>query len=236
MKTASKNALNDWRFAGCPVNGHLKEKLVKVRREYEKAIKAVNINCKTIKANRLRQSFQNRNSKKFWGIVNGDKIRLIGNEGAVNVHSFASFFKTYFVDSANNTIAVKNYLLTSCMKNDGVDVLFNAEEIGKALAELNSSVALDCENLNVFHLKYAHPAIFTALKLLYNKMTQCGVVPKKFGNSVITPVVKNASRSLSNVCNYKSVSIISIIAKIFESLLSLRFWHLFLSHVNKFGF
>ena len=32
-------------------------------------------------------------------------------------------------------------------------------------------------------------------------MTKCGVVPKKFGKSVITPVVKNTSRSLNNVCN-----------------------------------
>ena len=67
-------------------------------------------------------------------------------------------------------------------------------------------------------------------------MIQCGVVPKKFGKSVITPLVKNASHSLSDVCNYKPVSIISIIAKIFESLISLRFGHLFSLHANQFGF
>ena len=236
MKTASRNALNNWRISGCPVNGHLKEELVKVRREYKKAIKAAKINCKTIKANRLRQSLQNRNSKKFWGVVNGGKVRLLGSKGSVDVQSFASSFKNNFIDSADNTVAVKNYLLASCMKNDSVDILFNVEEIEKALAELNSSVALDCDNLNVFHLKYAHPAIFTALNRLFNKMTQCGVIPNKFGNSVITPVVKNASRSLSEVCNFRPVSIISIIAKIFESLISLRFGHLFSSHANQFGF
>ena len=98
------------------------------------------------------------------------------------------------------------------------------------------SVALDCDNLNVFYLKYAHPAIFTALNLLFNKMTQCGVITKKFGNGVKTPVVKNASHSLSDVCNFRPVSIISIIAQIFESLISLHFGHLFSSHANQFGF
>ena len=67
-------------------------------------------------------------------------------------------------------------------------------------------------------------------------MTQSGVVPKKFGNSVIAPVVKNASSSLIDVCNYRPVSIIYIIAKIFESLISLRFGYLFSSHTNQFGF
>ena len=37
LKTASKNVLNDWRVTGCPVNDYLKEKLVKVRREYKKS-------------------------------------------------------------------------------------------------------------------------------------------------------------------------------------------------------
>ena len=101
---------------------------------------------------------------------------------------------------------------------------------------MNSSVALDCDNLNVFYLKYAHLAIFTALNTLFHKMTQCGVIPNKFDNSVITPVLKNASRSLSDVCNFRPVSIISIIAKIFESLISLRFGHLFSYHANQFGF
>ena len=67
------------------------------------------------------QSLQNRNTKKIWGIVNGGKVRLTGSEGAVKVHSFASSFKTTFVDLADNTVAVKNYLLASCMKSDGDD-------------------------------------------------------------------------------------------------------------------
>ena len=59
---------------------------------------------------------------------------------------------------------------------------------------------------------------------------------KKFGNSVQTPVVKNASRSLSDVCKYRPVSIISIKAKKFKSLISLFYRHLFSPHVNQFGF
>ena len=40
----------------------------------------------------------------------------------------------------------------------GNDVLFDVEEIEKALAELNSSVALDCDILNVFYFKCSHPS------------------------------------------------------------------------------
>ena len=67
---------------------------------------------------------------------------------------------------------------------------------------LSRSVALDCDELSSYHLKYAHPAIFTALKLLFGSMIEFGVVPHNFGVSVITPVVKNTSSSLHDVNYY----------------------------------
>ena len=108
--------------------------MLKLGESIKKAIKAAKINCKTINANRLRQSLKNINFNKFWDIVNGGKVGLTGSEGADNIRSFVSSFNTNFVDSADNTIAVKNYLLASCMKNDGADVLVDVEDIERTLA------------------------------------------------------------------------------------------------------
>ena len=74
------------------------------------------------------------------------------------------------------------------------------------------------------------------LKTLYNKMIQLGMVPHNFCRCVILPVIKNASKSLNDMSNYRPVSIISNIAKTFESLVSLKFGHLFTTHVNQFDF
>ena len=59
------------------------------------------------------------------------------------------------------------------------------------------------------YLKYTHPAIFTALKLLLNSMVEFNVVLHNFGVSVITPAIKNTSH-------------ISLISKTFESLINLH--------------
>ena len=74
------------------------------------------------------------------------------------------------------------------------------------------------------------------LKTLYNKMIQLGIVLHNFCRSVILLVVKNASKSLNDLSNYRPVSVISIIAKTHESLVCLKFGHLFTTHVNQFGF
>ena len=48
--------------------------------------------------------------------------------------------------------------------------------------------------------------------------------------------VKNFSNSLHDVNNYRPVSIISILAKTFESLVDLHYGHLFHFHDNRLGF
>ena len=101
---------------------------------------------------------------------------------------------------------------------------------------LSSSVALDCDKLNNYHLIYAHLAIFTITKLLFNSMVEFGVEPYNFGVSVITPIVKNASSSLHDVNNCRSVAIISKISNAFESLINLHIGQLFTRHENHFGF
>ena len=40
LKILSKDAEHGWRSVGCPVNGPVKESLVKARRDYKKVIKA----------------------------------------------------------------------------------------------------------------------------------------------------------------------------------------------------
>ena len=101
---------------------------------------------------------------------------------------------------------------------------------------LSNSSALDCDSFNSLHLKYAHPAVYSALKLLFNSMLEYGLTPDNFSTSVLTPVVKNASGSLLGVSNYRPIAITPVIAKAFKSLIDLHIGHLFSFHVNQFGF
>ncbi len=237
LKCASRDALNSWRAGGCPLNGSLKEKLALARRDYKKAVKTAKRDYKAVRADRLRHSLSDQNSRKFWRLVNNDCNRqTAGMVSSLDANSFATSFRSNFVNSADNMAAVKNHLSACGEYVNKTELIFDVEEVEKAALALNNSSALDSDGINAFHLKYAHPAICVILKTLYNKMMQLGAVPRNFGRSVITPVVKNASRSTNDLSNYRPVSIISIIAKTFESLVNLRFGHLFSTSVNQFGF
>ena len=101
---------------------------------------------------------------------------------------------------------------------------------------MHNRSSLESDKLINLYLKYAHPAICVAFEMLFNKIFEYGVVSLRFCEGVITPVVENLSKSLLDVGNYRPVSIISIVAKLFEMKVSARFGDLFTSHDNQFGF
>ena len=85
-------------------------------------------------------------------------------------------------------------------------ILYNAEhcnsnleflvfDIENATKRLNLSNTLNCELLNVRHILYAYLSIYVLLKLLYHNMLLLGIVPERFGHSVITTVIKSYSKS-----------------------------------------
>ena len=67
-------------------------------------------------------------------------------------------------------------------------------------------------------------------------MLKFGVVPLRFCGRAIMLVVKNVSKSLHDFSNYRPVSIISVVAKFYEMIISARLRHLFTTHDNQFGF
>ena len=155
---------------------------------------------------------------------------------AIDVNSFVISFKDNFVNSLDNNCVAKIFYSSLGYCKNIKPIVFHIEEIQKSVSQLSNSSALDCDGLNSLHLKYAHPAIYSALKLLFNSMLEYGLTLDNFGTSVLTPVVKNASRSLLDVSNYRPIAITSVIAKYFESLIDIHFGHFFSFLVNQFGF
>ena len=129
-----------------------------------------------------------------------------------------------------------------------MDYLYNAEhcrpnsnleflvfDIDNATKRLNLSNTLDCDLLNVRHILYAHPSIYLLLKLLYHNML-LGIVPERFGHSVITLVIKSYNKPFDDSSNYNAINIVPIVAKVFESVLVYYIDKYVTPHKNQFGF
>jgi len=64
---------------------------------------------------------------------------------------------------------------------------------------------------------------------------QHGYVPKKFGNGVVVPILKDRLGDVSSL-DYRAITISNIISKVFESCLLEKFGDFLTNHALQFGF
>ena len=150
MKCANRDTLNSWRVGGSPVNGSLNEKLVLARRKYKKAVEYAKRDYKAVNADKIWHSLNDKNSRKFWRLVNNVcKRQNTGVVSSLYANLFATTFKNNFVNSAKNVSGVK-YIFPLVESVNKSELSFSVEEVETVLA-LNNSTALDSDDVNVLY-------------------------------------------------------------------------------------
>ena len=98
-------------------------------------------------------------------------------------------------------------------------VSFSVENIQNACVKLSVCNCLDCNNLTLKHLCFAHPSLFVWIKELFYNMLIHGFVPEGFGKNVIIPTIKNKNGNSNDASSYKPISIEPIFTKLFKQCL-----------------
>ena len=92
----------------------------------------------------------------------------------------------------------------------------NVEEVENSALELNTKRTGDLNGLSIEHILFAHPIIYVHLSMLFSLIVKHGHVPLNFKRSIIIPVIKDGKKKTTDVDNYRPITIISVISKIFE--------------------
>jgi hypothetical protein len=95
---------------------------------------------------------------------------------------------------------------------------FSVEEVYSAMLSLSNSVSLDVYNINSTILKLAAPYIVEVLTYLFNECINKCEFPVCLKLSKVVPIFKKGVKK--EYGNYRPVSIIPVIAKVFEVLLN----------------
>ena len=90
------------------------------------------------------------------------------------------------------------------------------EEVGRVLANLDERKSTGSDGISARLLKMTAPAIDQSLTSLFNSSLHLGQFPKAWKEANVTPVPKSGNKE--QVKNYRPVSVIPVIAKVFESL------------------
>lgn len=155
----------------------------------------------------------------------------------------AEFCNNYFVtigkkmsERVNNPYApfqIQNSSLTSMYLRPT-----NKNEIIKHINSLKNNCSSGMDNISTKVIKLLHNHLTNPLVHIINLIFTTGRVPKEFKLSVVTPIYKAGDKN--DIGNYRPISVISNIAKIFEKCLRVRLTDFLRStnvmSNNQFGF
>jgi len=94
--------------------------------------------------------------------------------------------------------------------------LINVELVDKCIRRLKSGKACGPDELSAEHLVNAHPILVIHLCTLFRAMLFSGCVPDGFGIGTIIPLLKDKTGDVNSLDNYRGITLIPVIAKLFE--------------------
>lgn len=180
-------------------------------------------------------SFEHRindNPKLFFNFIRSKlqrsdyptQIRL-GNEHANSAiekaNLFADFFKSNF-QSANFPVNASVVHNVSPITDLGI-IQFLECDVLAALSVMDNSFKPDVDGIPSVLLRKCCASLALPLKLMFNNSLMFGTFPNQWKISSITPIFKKGDKS--DVCNYRPISKLSNISKIFEHLVYDTIYH-----------
>lgn len=204
-------------------------------------------------SNKVKEA--DKNIKKIWEIVkelenNNSKHKEISiQDGTGNIIinddlKIADMFNEHYINigaQMANDLQPNTYNIR-INKNQNAASLFlrrvDEQEIILKISELKNNSSSGKDGISTKIIKHIHLSIIKPLVHIINNIFSSGIVPRAFKESVVVPIHKCESRL--EIVNYRPISLISNIAKIFEKCFKQRlsdFLNKFnMLSSNQFGF
>ena len=111
-----------------------------------------------------------------------------------------------------------NYQLDEMISTGLVQLHFSLEDVAKTLQDLDGSKGPGPDGISPSVLKSCCESLATPIWMLFEQSMSTGVFPAAWKLSHIVPIFKSGTKD--DVANYRGISILSAISKMFEALVN----------------
>ena len=225
---SSKQAWKKWKSAGRPRSGPLYDTIM--MKSSRSAVKKYVRICRAKEERALLQRrdslYSHSDPRRFHLPRKPSQCNKLIVDGtpytsdADLLNCWRSHFQSLSESRVSPCDTIDSLLQHSLAKEDGIlDYEIAIEEVESIVKSLKNGKSCGADEISPEHLKYGGPALICWLKRLFNAMVTLEYIPPSLCHGLIIPVYKGKGRDPFNPNSYRGITLTSVIAKIFETIL-----------------
>lgn len=244
---------NLWKDVGSPRQGAVADIRRNTRAKYHLALKKLRADNEIAENNKLAGQLLESDSRSFWQQVNKMKGRKPTFSNVVDDKTDRDSIANLFADKYEALYSSVSYDVNEMgslmdemetMMGDPHCHVFCGQqahvitqgEVERAIENLNKGKHEGKRRLFSDHLIHGTGKLHLGLATLFTAMLHHGYVPKGFRESTVFPIPKNMRKSLSDSENYRGITLSSILGKVLDNILLLKYNEVFSTTDMQFGF
>ena len=158
--------------------------------------------------------------KEYWKILKAaEGVQL--KEPKVSMEDCENHFKTLSSEKSESNIPEFDPQKIDLSSNEELNVDFTLEEVMESIHELKNNKAEGVDYIKNEYLKNCPPDVVKLMVGLFNLILKFGFVPAEWCLGLIVPVFKKKG-SPQDVNNYRGITLLSCIGKLFTSCINTR--------------
>lgn len=164
------------------------------------------------------KNLKSSDPKAYWKLISG-ATSTSKKEGDISLNSFMEHFKKLSeTEPSENNFDPRNinHSISEDLNSD-----FTFEEVKKIIKKLKSNKACGVDNVSNEFLKNCPDTVISLIVGIFNLVLKTGVVPTDWCVGIIQPLYKNKG-SINNPDNYRGITLLCCIGKLFTSCIYYR--------------
>ena len=202
-----------------------KASMIQARSDYKRNVRINNYKNMNNKTTKL-MSAKYKNAKEYWKLLKEGTTHKSPKN--ISLDSFTNYFKAIndpqdrFFQPDEDILYFNNNILQNELKTmfSELDLPFSEDDVLKGISNLNLGKSAGPDRILNEFLIYGKHKFSTTLVKLFNKLLVLEYFPEKWTEGYIVPIHKKGS--LTEVGNFRGITLLSVIGKLFTNILNTR--------------
>ncbi|KAG7308712.1 hypothetical protein JYU34_005936 [Plutella xylostella] len=228
-----------WLLHGKPNCGYIYDKMYESRKCFKAKIKYCINNENQIKMDIIAKSHTEKQFGQFWKLTNKNNVQPglpVSVGGFSEPKDVADLFQQHFRVKSTLSLSEEQTVVDAEPIAEGIPTLVTAKEISCVIRGMVRGKSPGHDGLSIEHLKFAGQHLPRVLALLFNLCISHSYLPQDLMHTVVVPIIKNKTGNVSDVSNYRPISLATVVAKVLDSLLDKQLAKHLELHDAQFGF